>query len=295
LRGVGNPRIAMALMLGGAGLNMALDPLLIFGWGVVPALGVAGAALASVISFAATFLGGLLVFFGGHGSVRLHFRGASPISAARMLRMLRIGVPSGISSLSFSLSRAVIMPIVAGFGPVVVAAYGMSNRVTALGVMAVVGMGLGVSALTGQNLGAGKLDRTWSIAVTSARLGTAVLTALAFGTILAARPIASMFFDTPEMVALGAGVLRILSLSLPFAGLFIPMENCCVGAGQTRAPMAFSIAQAWALQIPFVLLSTMVMRWDERSVWWSLVVSEAVATGFFAAYFRRRSWIHTRV
>jgi Na+-driven multidrug efflux pump len=59
--------------------------------------------------------------------------------------------------------------------------------------------------------------------------------------------------------------------------------------------MAFSIAQAWALQIPLIFLSTMVMRWDERSVWWSLVVSEAVATGLFAAYFWRRSWIHTRV
>jgi len=285
----------MLLMLSGVVLNLALDPLLIFGWGFVPGLGVSGAALASVISFAATFAAGLVIFYGGFTSVRLRLRGRAALSWARMLKMMRIGFPSGISSLSFSLSRAVIMPMIAAFGSGVVATYGMTNRVTALGIMMVVGIGLGVSALTGQNLGAGKPERAWSVAVTSTKLGGGILAVLTVATILAARPIAGLFFDTPELIDLGATTLRVLSLSLPAIGIFIPMENCCAGAGQTRVPMIFSIVHAWALQVPLIVVCTSVLHWSEASVWWSFVVAETIAALLFLIYFRRRTWLSTRV
>ena len=82
----------------GVTLNIILDPLLIFGWGGFPELGIAGAAWASVIAYGATFLVGLLIFFRGKSYVRLRWRGEEPVRAANMWKIMRIGFPSGLHS-----------------------------------------------------------------------------------------------------------------------------------------------------------------------------------------------------
>jgi len=268
LRGVGEPRMAMALMIAGVLLNVVLDPLLIFGWGPVPRMGVAGAALASVISHGFTFVAGLWIFFGGRSNVRLHLRGRDHVRMDRMMKILRIGLPSGFGSLSFSLGRAVIMPMVAAFGSGVVAVYGMSMRVTALGVLIIVGMGLGLSTLIGQNLGAGKPERAWETSMASLRFLVGFMLAYAGLLLIFARPIASAFFADPEIVDMAVPTLRILALNLPFAALGITFEMSCSGAGETRAPMVFSALHTWALQVPLILLATRVLHLGCTSVWW---------------------------
>ncbi len=182
LRGVGDPRQAMFLMLSGVLLNLALDPLLIFGIGPLPALGVAGAAVASVIAYAFTFAAGLVIFYTGRSNVRLRLAGGPPLSLLRMGRMLRIGIPSGVSSLSFSLGRTVVMPWIAVYGTAVVAAYGVAMRLAGFGIMLIVGMGLGLSALIGQTLGTGDKQRTWETGIASLRFTVAAMAV--FGALL---------------------------------------------------------------------------------------------------------------
>ena len=116
LRSVANPHLSMVLMIGSNVLNMVLDPVFIFGWFGAPALGIRGAAVASVISFAVTLLAGLGLMYAGRANVRLHFRGRERISWSSMWNLIRIGLPAWVSSLSFSISRLVISPLVAGFG-----------------------------------------------------------------------------------------------------------------------------------------------------------------------------------
>ncbi len=296
LRGVGEPRKAMVLMIAGVILNIALDPFLIFGWGPFPRLEVAGAAWASIISYGFTFIAGLVIFYGGFSAVRLHLRGADRVRMSRMMHILRIGLPAGFNSFSFSLGRAVIMPMVAAFGANVVAVYGMSMRVTALGIMIIVGMGLGLSALIGQNLGAGKPERAWDTSIASIRFLVGVTSVFSFAVILLARPITWAFFQDPDILAMGVPTLRIFALGLPFAALGITFDMSCSGAGENRAPMLFSMLHTWALQIPFILIATKLLGLGYQSVWWAMLLSGVLGPGFFwFTYFRRRTWLARKV
>ncbi|MBK7091119.1 MAG: hypothetical protein IPH59_05285 [bacterium] len=109
-----------------------------------------------MISVTVTFIVGIALFFSSKVNVRLHLRSKVPISIASMWTMIWLGVPAWLGELSFSLSRLLITPIVAGFGTTVVAAYGASMQVIGFGMSIIVGIGLGLSSLIGHNIGAQK-------------------------------------------------------------------------------------------------------------------------------------------
>lgn len=295
LRGVGDPNRAMILMIAGNLLNMLLDPLFIFGVGPLPAMGMSGAALASVIAYSFTFVVGLWIFFSGRSTVRLRLRAGLPVSLARMGVMLRIGVPSGLNSLSFSLGRTIIMPWIASYGTEVVAAYGMAQRVVGFGIMLIVGMGLGLSALIGQTLGAGKLQRAWETAIRSLQFSGGSMTVYAAGLLLAAPLIAAAFFGEGPEAGPAALTLRIIALSLPFTGVGIMLEMTCSGAGETRVPLVFSIFHTWVLQVPGFYLATRVLNLPFTALWWVIVMAAALPPGIFWFYFRSRRWMNRAV
>ncbi|MCP4631958.1 MAG: MATE family efflux transporter [candidate division Zixibacteria bacterium] len=295
LRGVGDPVKAMVLMLSGVVLNIILDPFFIFGWWIFPELGVVGAAVASIISYAFSFTVGLIIFYGGFTSVRLHIKGKVPISLSQISQMIKIGFPSGINSISFSLSRVIIMPIVAVFGTNVVAAYGMGARISALGIMVIVGMGLGVSALIGQNLGAEKIERAKETAYKAILFSGSIMTAFAVVNIIGAPIIVRFFFDSEPLLSLGVTLIRIISIALPFIGISITMEMVYSGAGENKPAMFFSILQSWVILIPMILFATHVMHFNQDGVWWSMTISNIIAMALFYLYFQRGKWLLKKV
>lgn len=295
LRGVGDPNRAMALMIAGNVFNLLLDPLLIFGVGPFPRLGIQGAALATVIAYGATFATGLWIFYSGRSTVTLRWRGGLPISARRMGRMLRIGAPSGVGSFSFSIGRTLVMPWIAAYGTEVVAAYGMVMRVMGFGIMLVVGMGLGLSALIGQTLGAGKLQRTWETAVRSLQFSGGAMTLYGL-TLMATAPwIAAAFFGQGPEAGIAVTTLRIIAFALPFHGVGIMLDMTCSGAGETRVPLAFNLFYTWALHVPGVYLATRVWNWPFERAWWVFVVAAALPPMLFGVYFRTRHWMRRQV
>ncbi|MFH2055016.1 MAG: MATE family efflux transporter, partial [bacterium] len=134
MRGVANPNMALGLMLASNLLNLALDPLFIFGYWGFPELGVAGAAYASLISYTLTFAVGIALFYSNVTNVKLHLRGRERISFGSMMKIVRIGVPAWLGDMSFSGARLVIMGMIAPYGTMVVAAYGVANQITGFGV-----------------------------------------------------------------------------------------------------------------------------------------------------------------
>jgi putative MATE family efflux protein len=295
LRSVADPNKAMFIMVGGAALNMILDPFLIFGWWIFPELGLVGAAVASVISYGIVFFVGLYVFFGGKTNVRLKLKGEVGIRLQSILHMFRIGIPSGISSISWSLSRVAIMPIIAVFGTSVVAAYGMGMRISALGIMIIVGLGLGVSSLIGHNLGAEKLERAKETARQSILLSMGIMSFFSLVNLVFAPQIVWFFFKTPEMISLGSTILRITAVCFPFIGLFIAMEEIYTGAGENKPAMAFSLIHSWVLEIPMALVLTRVLYVNQVGVWWAISVASILSSLLFYLWFRRGGWMRKSV
>jgi putative MATE family efflux protein len=295
LRGIGNPSMAMGLMLGSTTLNLILDPFLIFGWWIFPELGVVGAAVASVISFTIAFLTGLLVFFSGKCNVTLHLKSQVSLKTKSILKIIRIGLPTGINDISFSFARLVIMPLVAVFGTEVVAIYGVGMRISSLGIMIIVGLGLGLSALIGQNLGARKLDRAQKTADQASLLAVGIMTFFGLINFVFAPFIVKIFFQAPNMVSLGATLLRIQAIGFPLLGLYITLEMIFAGAGDNVPPMIIGIIYSWVLEIPLILVFTRIFGFNQNGVWWAIVLATFVGSSLFYYWYRKGKWIKRAV
>jgi putative MATE family efflux protein len=295
LRGVANPNKAMFLMISLSVLNLILDPFLIFGWWIFPRMGIVGAAWASVISYTVAFTTGMIIFYTGGANVRLHLRSTGRVRWSTMWQMLKIGVPSAIGSISFSMARLVIMPMISFFGMGVVAAYGVSQRVAALGIVLLVGIGLGLSALIGHNLGARKLKRARKTANQSLLLGVGIKAVIGIITFVFAGLIMNLFFDDQEIIGYGITMLKIFAVGLPFLGLFIMIENVYTGAGENRPAMFFNIFHAWLLEVPAVYVTTQILGLSQDAVWWSITGATVISATAYYLYFRKGGWLQVKV
>jgi putative MATE family efflux protein len=295
LRGVGNPMMAMVLMIMLNVLNAGLDPLLIFGIWIFPEMGIAGAALASVISNAVTFCIGLGLFYIGRANVRLRIRSRQKIRISTMLRILKIGVPAAIGDMSFSTARMIIMPMIAAFGTGVVAAYGVGLQVSALGIHFLVGIGLGLSALMGQIVGAGKLDRARQTVRQAFALTIGIKIVLGIVTVIFAADIMRIFFDEAHIVEYGVPLMRILALSFPFLAMHFIMEFVYVGVGENRPPMVFNMIHSWAFEIPAVYIATQVFEFGHIAIWWAITGATIATVIIFYIYFRKEKWLYVKV
>jgi len=295
MRGVANPQMAMILMLASNALNVILDPIFIFGWLGVPAMGIRGAAIASVLSYALTLAIGLYLFYGRHTNVRLHLIGSQSPSSDSMWKMVKIGIPSWIGDLSFAGSRLLVTPMIAAFGTSVVAAYGVGNQITHFGMMVLVGVGLGLSSLIGHTLGSGKIERARKTASQSVMLGTAFMSAFALGIFVFAGRIVGLFFDDTATIATGVAMLRIFAVGYPCLGAFIIMQNVHTGVGLNTPTMVATLIQAWPLQVLPIFLLTQVFGFTETAVWWSITASMILASLGFWGYYRKGRWLTARV
>ncbi len=295
LRGVANPNLAMGLMLGSTILNVILDPLLIFGYLGFPKLGVMGAAIASVASYTITLLIGIAIFFTNKTNVKLHLRSKVPMSVATMAKIVKIGVPAWMGSLSFSGARLAIMPMVAIFGNSVIAAYGVGMTISAIGIAILVGVGLGLSSLIGHNLGAGKKERARKTADQAILLSIGIMLAVSAIVAYFARPIMALYFDNPETIQVGVNLLRIMAIGFPFTGIYLMLEQVYGGVGLNTPVMIVSIGHSWALEIPAIYIFTQILHYSQNSVWWSITAATFISAIGFYWYYRRGQWLEVKV
>jgi len=300
-RSIGNPKWAMILQMTGIALNIILDPVLIFGWWIFPEMGIVGAAWASIIGYAFSVLGGLFLLYSGKLNVKLHIFGKIKVGFSNMMKIMLIGLPAGLSSFSFTISRSIIMGFVAAYGTSVVAAFGIGNRVAAFGIMAVVGLGLGVSALIGQTLGSEKTERAYSTGNRAILFSMLIMTIFGLFVFFGADFLMNLFFDESaggarEAVhAAGVLFLKISALAFPFIGAVITIEMVFSGAGKNVPPMVMNVIANWIIEIPLIIILTQVVDMQELGVWIAMTLSGFMGAVVYYTYYRRKSWLYHRV
>jgi putative MATE family efflux protein len=286
LRGVGDAPKAMYIMLFSVVLNIGLDPLFMF----VFDMGVAGAALATVVSAAVAVAGGLWVLSSGRANITvsgwLHFRPRLGV----MLDVLRIGAPAGVNGLLRSLSHWFVATLIATFGTVVVAAYGIAVRVMDLAITFGVGLELGSSAIVGQNLGAKQKDRAHDAVVKATLLVLALAGALGLAEFAFSRGILGLFTKDPAVLATGVGVLRFFAVIQVLIAMHIVLGSAFWGSGDTWPPTVIAAIIEWGVQIPLILVAIHVLRTNEFGVLWAMVVAVVVEVSLTYAWFRRGKW-----
>ncbi len=290
----GNTIVPMCLMIVSNVINLVLDPILIFGWFGLPALGIEGAALATVTAQALAAAGALLLLRRGTGGIRLNVRHVLP-NPRIALQMLKIGLPGTGQMLARSLMVLALMRIAAASGTAAVAAFGIGHRFQMILLMPAFAFGNAAATLMGQNMGAGQYRRaargSWLAA------GMDVLVMALGGALLVVFAPAFMqwFVDDPEVIAIGVRLLRITCGVYVFAGLSIVLGRALQGAGDTVTPMLLTVLSLWGLELPLAFLLSRWMTPPTDGIWWAMAIAVSVHGILVAIWFRRGTWRHRRV
>ena len=290
MRGVGEVRIPLYINIGTLALNFLLDPLFIYGWGPVPGYGVAGAAVATLITQALSAAVGLVVLLRGRAGIQLSYRGFQP-DWALMRRAFRLGGPSSIDLSARALGMAMLTALAAHFGTQVVATYGIGSRILAVGIIPALGVSLACSTLVAQNIGAGNLPRALRTATYAMGISFAGLLALGVAGFLAAGPLVGFFLEGDEAVRQQAvEFVRIAVFSLCFTGVQQSVSGALRGAGNTLAAMVLTIIGVWGLQFPVAWYLSHHTALGFRGLWWSFGVSNVLSALVALAYYRWGKW-----
>lgn len=288
-RGAGDAAAAMRVLWVANGLNIVLDPILIFGFGPIPALGIEGAAIATTIGRGAGVLMQLWILFRGsqHLGVlgsRLRWHGAI------LWNIVRTSL-GGIGQMIVAMTSWIfLMRILAAIGSEAVAGATIAIRIMMFTMMPAWGMSNAAATLVGQNLGARQPDRAeasvWRIG------GYNMAYLLAVSAVYFALPaqLMGIFTEDPAVVAIGAEWLRILSYSLFVYGWWMVSVQAFNGAGDTVTPTWINVVFFWLIQIPLSWLLAVGLGWRHSGVFWGVFVSETAVGLFTLWYFSRGRW-----
>jgi putative MATE family efflux protein len=294
LQGAGDTVTPMLVMAVANVLNLILDPLFIFGCGPLPPLGVSGAALATVLAQAAAAAISVQMLLSGRVRIHVHLRQLLP-QFGLSWRLLRIGIPGSGQMLSRSLMGLVLMRVVAGCGTLAVAAYGTGLRFHMITLMPTFALGGAAATMVGQNLGAGNPGRARRAAWLAALVGVALMLLAALFFALFAAPLTRLFNRDPGVVAIGAEYLRIVSPFYVFAALAIVLGRALNGAGDSMAPMVFTVISLWGLQVPLALHFSATWASRTQGIWWAIVAATILHGLLTAAWFETGRWKRAHV
>ena len=289
LRGAGDTRTAMWLVLVSAGLNVLIDPFLILGWAGFPALGVQGAAIATLISrVIAAGVGVAILLHGGWG-IKLRVPDLWP-DVGLLQKLVDVGYPSTLDGLARSLAAVTMVGLVARFGAVPTAAYGIVLRYQSISWTVSGAVGQATATGVGQNLGAGALDRSRRVTRTGA-LGTMAVLAVA-SVVVFLFPEAAMgiFIDDPAVIAEGTTMFTIVAPFWAFFGGLMVVQGSFRGAGQTRVAFLLSMLSRWVVRIPLAVALAFVIGVGSIGLYWAMAVSAFVSFLVGAGWFLVRGW-----
>ena len=271
LRGMGDFKPGMIVGSVTVALNMALAPVLIFGWGTGRPMGVAGAALASLVAVAVGVTW-LYLYAERPGSVLRVRRAEMAPDAATWSHLLGIGLPAGVEFGMIAVYIAIVYLVSQPFGAAAQAGFGIGQRIGQAGFMPIVALGFAVAPVAGQNFGARLPDRvraTFRIAAWLSLGGMAVLVAICQ---LFPAALIRVFSPDPAVVAVGEEYLRIVSWNYLAAGLVFVTSSMFQAMGNTRPSLIASGVRVVVVAIPVFILSTFPgfrLSW----VWYLTVVS----------------------
>jgi putative MATE family efflux protein len=294
LRGAGEARLAMAVLLVSMAATIALEPLLVFGLGPFPVLGVAGSAWANVLGFGAGLVLQAIILLSGRARIRLNLHDLRP-DLPLMVRIVRIALPSTVQMTLRSSSRLLIIGLVGLYGTYALAGYGVANRLLLIAVIPCFGLGNAAATLVGQNLGAHQPKRAersvWWVSAYAAGF-IALVAALLF---FFARSWIALFDPDPRVVAFGSECLRIVAASLLPSSIGIVLARGFDGAGNTVPAMVVNLISLWGLELPVAFGLSRWVGLGTTGVWWGRTMSNLANGLLFAFWFRLGRWKHRDV
>ncbi len=260
----------------GAIVNIILDPILIFGLCGMPKLGVAGAAIATVVG---QFVAGILaVFFNQkkNHEVHIQMRGFRP-DGAMIGQIYSIGIPSIIMQAIGSVMNYGMNLILISFSSTATAVFGVYYKLQSFIFMPVFGLNNGVIPIVAYNYGAGQRERVQKTRLHSTVYAIAIMMVGLLAFQLIPGPLLKMFSASDTMLELGIPALRIFSISFPFAGFCIASSGIFQAMGKAFYSMIVSVARQLIVLLPVAY--ALAQLGNVNYVWWAIPIAEIMSLG----------------
>jgi len=275
LQGIGNSVTPFVIQFVTVILNIAIDPIFIFGLGPVPRMEVAGAAYATVLCKGIAAVAGLAILIRGRRGMKLRLRNMRP-DPATARRFVDIGLPASLGQGFSAFGFTVLQGVVNSFGAAVVAAFGVGNRIINMFIMPAGGMSRATAALVGQSLGA--KDRRTAIKVVRMAGGTilAFIGIAMFLLFFWGSSFVRFFVDEPEVVAHGAVLFRIVSPSVVLFALYMVIVGAFEGGGDTKPVMFLHAGRLWGVRVPLAFGLAVGLGLGPPGIWIAMLASNLV-------------------
>jgi len=268
-RGMGDTRTPMYILAGALTMNAVLDPLFIFGWGIIPGMGIAGAAIATVVSeiFAVIIIIWRLKKI--NYFPRFFDSEKIKIDWNHIKRILSVGAPIALSGFLFSMIYVVLTNIISRFGVEAVAAIGVCHRIEGIAWFACVGFSVAASTLVGQFIGAVNYQKAKKAALLVNGYGVITLIFISLVFYFFPEYLLRLFTSDLKVQAIGVQYLKIIALFEIFLALEVIMEGAFSGAGYTFPVMVIGVVLT-ALRIPLAWILAISWNWGPQGIWWAI-------------------------
>ncbi|MBI5375506.1 MAG: MATE family efflux transporter [Candidatus Schekmanbacteria bacterium] len=288
-RATGEARISMLLTLMATALHFIFDPLLIFGIGPFPKLGVNGAAYASIIALVISSATGTIMLLSGSYRIKVVAKDFT-INLSALWRIFKIAIPAASRRLIRDAARMVMMKIVAIYGTSAIAAYGIGMRLDMIAMLPGMGLSAATSTLVGQNLGAGKPENSEKSTWISVKHLSLIMSVFAVIFFVFAPYIISMFDRASNVISAGTEYMHYISISYIFVAIIMVIGGAFNGAGDAMSPLVISGSAAWILQLPLAGLLATKMSFGPAGIWGAILLSAIIESAAFLIWFKQGNW-----
>lgn len=293
MRGFGDTVTPMLLMLGTVIMNIIIDPFFIFGWWILPEMGVEGAAIATILSRTISLAIGIGILFTGKRGLEVSLGQMRP-DFSFFKKMMAIGVPASIEGAGRSISVNAVTAVVGwSFASPIVAGFGIGIRIFSMIFLPAAAVGRGVESMTGQNLGAGNYDRAGETAKIGAKYSFLILTVLGVITFMFADQIAGVFISSGQensalIAQTGADFLRYVAFSFGFIGVLRSYNGSFRGAGKTITAAVISISTLGLIRLPIAYFGAIEI--GTKGVWVAFFISNVAGALIAYSWYQRGTW-----
>ena len=274
IRATGDTKTPSYLMMLAGGLNIILDPLLIFGLGPLPRLELQGAALATVIARSLTFFAALWILTARERMLDLRLPKLAQLWDS-WRRVLYIGGPAAGAKLLVPLSTGVLTRMVAGYGPHAVAGFGVGQRLESLVLIGVGALAAAAMPMAGQNYGAGNCRRVTAVLLFGIKVALIWGVAVALLLLFAAGPLTRIFNDQPEVVSTAKSFLWIVPLSYGAHGVSMLVIEVFNAVNRPLRAVVIIAVRLFVLAIP--------LAWVGSELWGITGIFAGISVANFLA------------
>ena len=290
MRGVGETLMPLLIVLGTVVLNFLLDPLFIFGLGPLPPQGVMGAALATLATQGLAAILGIIIFLRGRHGIQLSWRSFLP-DPVYIKRAFFLGLPGSIELSTRGLGPMLLSFLVAGFGTVTLAGYGVGTNILQFVTIPAMGMSMAVSTLVSQNMGAGSTQRAARVTVLGASYSFGMLSIVGILAYIFAPTLVAFFVPgAPDVITEGAQFIRIMCLAWGGIGIQLCIVSAFRASGNMLVAMVIALVSQFVLQFPLAFVLSKHTSLQAAGLWWSFPITTIAVAIVSVCWFAQGGW-----